>query len=466
MSQLKTLTKGYLIYFIGNSASRFIGVLLLPLFTRVLTKSDYGYFEIVQSAILLLTPMVSMQVFEGILRFLIGKENPDDQREILSSSTAIVLISLAAANLVYFGIAKFTSFPYTWLILGYFNSFFLSSYGMRIARAFNKRAVYSISNFVYGAGIALFSVIFLLTDKLDLANILTAYIAANIINLIYLGIALNLSPLFSLTKINRKLVQQILGYSFPLLFDAVCWWFMNLSDRFLLKYFMNLEAVGIYGVAYKFSAALLFINLIFYMVWQEESIKNSGKENLAKGNADVFNHFIKMQIGAFLAIIPLTKFYIVLFVDPSYHSAINYVPLLVGGAVFSSFSAFFGMRYQVEKRTNIALVTSIIGSTTNFALNIFLIPAYGIWGAAASTIFSFAVLWIIRIINADSFIKVSLINWKLLSGGIIAAIFYSILLFYADFAILGLMLGMALIVFFVLNREVVLQFSTKFGRSK
>ena len=445
MVRIKTISKAYLIYFVGTAFSRFIGILLLPLFTRYLSQTDYGYLEIIQSTVLLLAPVFTLQMEQGILRFAIGKEE-DERKRIITSTSFLLLVVLLICFLLIQILKDFTDIGYIDIATAFLYFYVINQFFLYVLRALNMRGMFSFGNFLYGISIAIINLIFFFFDEINLKNVLLSYTIGNIIVVIVFFIKLNFVQYLKWENYDFKKLMAIVKYSIPLLADAVSWWVMNLSDRFLIKYFMDFDEVGIYAVAYKFSAALIFANIIFYMVWQEESIKNAGLKKQSDDNAGLFNNFMRIQFSVFLLMIPLTKIYILHFIGSGFHSALNYTPFLIGGAVFASFSSFYGMKYQVEKKTNLALYTALFGSLLNIGLNIILIPMYGLWGATISTLVAFAALWGVRIIKSDSFITFKKVDWLFFIIGIVFCVIFTYITFlFNSIVLFGILAGVVIL---------------------
>jgi O-antigen/teichoic acid export membrane protein len=66
---------------------------------------------------------------------------------------------------------------------------------------------------------------------------------------------------------------------------------------------------------------------------------------------------------------------------------------------------FVGNIYTLEKKSIPHLNTTIIGSVCNIALNWILIPYAGIFGAVIATLFSFTLLFIIRMVDTRRYMK-------------------------------------------------------------
>lgn len=434
MPKTKVLLKDYLLYFVGNSSTRFITLLLLPLFTRTLTKGEYGYFEIVNATILILVPIISLQLSEAVLRFKLDREESVDKKNVIETITALLIITAIISNIVFLIITEFVNITYEVEVLFFFNTFYASSYLMRIARAFGKRTLYSSANVLYSLILALTAVYFYFTNTLTLNNVFNIYSISNLVISIFLIIRIGIRNLFSFSKIEFKYLPVLFAYSIPLLMEAMNLWVMDLSDRFIIKFYIGLDAVGVYGVAYKLGISIYFLQIIFNLIWQEESFKDDGNEQIPVRNAFIFNNLARLLFSAFTILLPFFDLYIKLFVDKRYADASSYLALILGGIIFSSLSSFWGIKYQVSKNTKGSLYTSLTGGIANIVLNFLLVPIIGLYGAALSTFVSFFIIFVIRIRNSKFYIDTSLISYKsLIFGFTIATIFGIIISFNIPF---------------------------------
>lgn len=69
MNKYKKLIGNTVIFAIGSFSSKLLVFLLMPLYTRVLTTSDYGVMDIIVNTSNLLIPIVMVSINEGIIRF-------------------------------------------------------------------------------------------------------------------------------------------------------------------------------------------------------------------------------------------------------------------------------------------------------------------------------------------------------------------------------------------------------------
>jgi len=453
--------KGLLLYFFGNLSSKIITLLLLPLFTFYLTQEEYGLFDILNTVVMFFVPIVGVQLFEGIIRFLLDTDKIERQKEVVTTSAYFLAVNLIFLNIFFSGISKFVEIPHaTWVIL-YFNFHFVNFYLQRIARGLQFQKQFALSGVLNTVGIAAVSFILLVQFDFKTEGLLIAYFAGSFISTIYLLFSVKIFRFIEISSYKKDLLKKLIFYSLPLLFDAVLWWTMNLSDRLILGYLSGTGDVGIYSVSNKFAAMLTFINHIFYLVWQEYAIIRSREKGQEEEFKKIFLQYLKIQFTGVLLLMPVSKLAIELFIDPKFAASYLYVPPLLIGAMFSAFAAFYGLFYQIDKNTKGALYTSLLSGIINVVANFLLIPIYGIWAASVSTLFAFLVLWVIRIFILKKYISINSIftpqfvrAFLLLVGGL--ALYYS-----PGYMYLAINIVLAGSLFLYLNKSLILELVTR-----
>ena len=75
-----------LIYGIASILSRSLGLLLLPVYTRILNPQDYGVLDLITTAALFINLVIVLEVGQGFARY--WHEMPDKKNQIALASTA------------------------------------------------------------------------------------------------------------------------------------------------------------------------------------------------------------------------------------------------------------------------------------------------------------------------------------------------------------------------------------------
>ncbi|HWK89783.1 MAG TPA: oligosaccharide flippase family protein, partial [Longimicrobium sp.] len=82
---LRRFLKDSAIYGASNLLSRGIGLLLLPLYTRVLTPTEYGTVDLLQVLRSLVALTVALEISQGLVRFF-AEAGDDGEKRVLAST--------------------------------------------------------------------------------------------------------------------------------------------------------------------------------------------------------------------------------------------------------------------------------------------------------------------------------------------------------------------------------------------
>lgn len=416
MSTYKKLIGNSFIFAIGNLGSKLISIILVPLYTYYLTTSEYGTVDLITTTTSLLLPIVSLSIFDAVLRFAMDKKQPTD----VVFTNAIVVTGLGSliAILTYPILSELNVFGgllifmYVILILQAFQT--LSA---QFVRAIGKVKVFALNGIVQTLIIGLMNIILLVYFNMGIAGYLLAMVASNLVSIIYLTIVGKTYKFINFKKINKTLSKKMLVYCVPLIPNALMWWVMNASSRYFILFFVGANANGLFAVANKIPSLLSILNQIFSQAWQLSAIEEFDSKDKSKFYSEVFNYFSMFMFLGTSAILVVIKVTMDFAVAPEFYTSWKYVPFLLLGVVFSSFSSFLGTNYVAAKKTGGVFRTSVIGGIVNVVSNLIFIPLIGTNGAGVSTMISFFVIWVIRVYDTKQFIDMKL-NLKILFANI------------------------------------------------
>lgn len=404
MNRYKNLWGNTVIFAVGNLGSKLISFLLVPFYTFVLTKQEFGTVDLITTTMNMLLPIITLSIFDAVFRFALDRNM--DEHEILSNGFFISLTTLiAGALLIPLLIMMNVSHPiYIYLLLftGAFSSLFLN-----FSRAIGRVKLFAVAGIIGTLIIAITNVIFLLIMNLKIEGYLLSIILSNIIVTVYLLISTRAFAKIRWNLVNKKLIKKMLLYSIPLIPNSFSWWVNTSADRFFILFFIGASANGIYAVASKIPSVLNILNQIFFQSWQMSAVQEYDSSDAQKFYSDIFNYYQSFQfliISGFLVILkPLMK----IIVSPTYYSSWKYIPFLLLAVLYSSLSGFIGTTYTAAKHTNKILITTMIGSIVNIVFGFILVPVLGLQGASLSGCLSFLIVLVIRLIDSKNIIPIT-----------------------------------------------------------
>jgi len=407
------------LFAIGTIGSSAISFFMLPLYTRMLTTSDYGQLDILQTTISLLIPLITFQAVEAVFRYSVDMRENKSASSVLMNGILLCLFGMLISLLLFPVFARIEPFS-TYLLFFYLILFFSMMNGVlkQFVRGLGKIKIFVVSDLAYTASFVTFNIIFLVYLKMGLKGYFLSMVLAHLITTFILLVFGSVFKYLNFKSFDKSFMKTMLIYSIPLIPNGLMWWVMNVSDRYILTYFLGFDATGIYSVSYKFPSLITLMNSIFFMAWQLSAMQEYGKEgydNFYKNIFGVLSSFLLLITAVVLLILkPLMS----VFVADAFYESWKYVPLLLVGTVFQAFSSFFGTNYTASKKTKGAFTTSVYGAIVNIGINLLLIPIWGIQAAAFSTMLAYLTMWLLRLFDTKKFVKIK-IDWKSLIFSIV-----------------------------------------------
>lgn len=436
----------------GNLGSKLISILLVPLYTYYLTTTEYGTVDLITTTTSLLMPIISLSIFDAVLRFTMDKSQPTDSvftNAVVVTSIGTLIVLLTYPVLSYLNtFGDLLNFMYFILILQAFQS--LSA---QFVRAIGKVKIFALNGIIMTIVTGVMNIVLLVYLDMGIAGYLLSTIFSNLVSIVYLTIVGKTYKYINLKKINKALTKKMLYYCIPLIPNALMWWVINASSRYFILFFVGASANGLFAVANKIPSLLSILNQIFGQAWQLSAIEEYDSKNKSKFYSEVFNYFSMFMFLATSAILIIIKIGLDFVVAPEFYIAWEYVPFLLLGVVFSSFSSFLGTNYIAAKKTGGVFKTSIIGGIVNVISNLIFVPLIGTNGAGLSTMISFFVIWILRVHDTKQFIDMKLNLKILITNLLVIAVQIGILYLNLNTITELVIEGLLFIILLIVNRS-------------
>lgn len=429
MNIYQKLINNSLIFAVGNLGVKMIALLLLPLYTYYLTPSEFGTVDLITITITLIIPIFTLSITDSVLRFVLDKSY--DKESVLINSLIISGIGIVLSLLIYpiviliFPFQEYIVYFYILLFIRIINSL-LNQY----VRANGKIKLFAVNGIVTSLLLLVFNILFLIVLDMSIPGYMLSFILAYFISTLFVFLYGKVLADINFKKFNPNLLKEMLVFSIPLIPNTLMWWVMGVSDRYLISYYLGLSSVGLYAVAVRIPSLLNIISSVFFQAWQMSAIEEANSKEKSVFYTTVFNVFSVTMLSMTSLLLLILKPLIDLIVSDLFYESWRYVPFLLLGVVFSSFSSFLGTNYIAAKATRGVLITSVIGGISNIILNLILIPTIGLNGAAIATMVSFFIVWVWRIQDTKKFVEIKLNTLKITLT--ISAIFLQIIIMYSN----------------------------------
>lgn len=205
----------------------------------------------------------SLSIFDSVLRFCMDRNY--DKEEVLTNSLVVICCGFLCSFIIYPVFSMVLPFDG---LMGYFYiilllQLFYTTFNQFI-RAIGLVKLYSFVGILNSIILLISNLIFLVNLSLGIKGYLLSFIVSNVLCITVIFICAKISKYISLSKMNLKLTKELLLYSTPLIPNALMWWIMGLSDRYIVTFYLGLSANGLYAVANKIPSILNVLNSIFF----------------------------------------------------------------------------------------------------------------------------------------------------------------------------------------------------------
>lgn len=409
-SGYKYLIKNIGVLTIGNFGTKLLTFFLVPLYTAILTTSEFGLFDIINTTVNLLVPILTLNIAEAVLRFGIDEE--DSRAQIFTIGLKLILTSmgfLICGVMInhFLGLSKMIDEYVVYFVLLYVvNS--ISTLLNNFARSIDKVKCVSIAGILGTVSIIGLNIWFLIFMKAGINGYFRANIIGGAVQIVYLFIATKSYKFWINCGVNKKIQHEMMEYSMPLIANTIGWWVNNVSDRYVVTWNCGISINGIYSVAYKIPSILQVFQSIFIQAWTLSAVKDFDAKDENHFFEKTYNLYNFLMIFICSVLIALAQPLAMLLYSKDFYSAWEYVPFLLISVVFGAMSGYIGGIFSAVKNTKIYSQSTIIGACVNVLLNIILVNILGAMGAAIATAISYFLVWGIRMINVKKYMTISL----------------------------------------------------------
>lgn len=444
LKDIKNTLKHTAIYSLGNIATKLIGIVLLPLYTKHVTVSEYGILGILEATIFILTQVLILGQSQAFLRF----HDMEEYKEKRKSTFFTIFIFLFSVGLLFILSSQKLATKVSSLFFNpsefsiYFNLCFyivflriISNLFLSVLRAKEKSTFYATASIVNLTIILGFNIYFVAFAKIGIKGILYSYLIGDgVLFLLLLPKMISeMAP-----KLDWKILKATLAFGFPLVFASLASVLLNMGDRYILKLLVDYKEVGLYSLGYKVAGILnMFFIQSFTLSILPIAYKMYGQKGDKRYYSKMLTYFVFVLFWAGLGLAFFSKELIEkLALNPDYWLAYQVVPYIILAYIFSGARAVANLGLFLKSKTPYIAYNTIGAAVLNIGLNFILIPKYKMMGAAVATIISFIALYFVTYFVADRFYKIPYENLKLLKMLILAIVLFFLSILAADLSTL------------------------------
>lgn len=410
MNRYKYLLKNIGILTLSSFATKLIGVFLIPLYTNILTTTEYGTYDLFNATIGVMLPILTLNIQDSVMRFSL--ESKFDRRAIVSIGTKylifsnLIVIFILIVNAVFGFSAMARRYAVFFFLM--FLSQSLSGVVTAYVRGIDRIVDLSVSSIIASLVTIGLNIGFLAGCKWGLAGYFLANILGPLVQCLYLIIRADIIHNASLKECFLDEKREMLDYCRPLIANSIAWWINSTSDRYAVIFFCGLAENGIYSMASKIPSILNILQSVFSQAWTLSAVHDFDSEDKSGFFSNTYRVYNCMLVITCSLIIVADKILAKFLYAKDFYIAWKYVPWLTIAIVFGALSGYIGGLFSAVKNAKFFAKSSIIGAVSNIVLNLFLTPFLGVLGASVATTVCYLEVWGLRYWHSKRLIKMKI----------------------------------------------------------
>jgi O-antigen/teichoic acid export membrane protein len=401
---LKRLAKSVAANQLADIVSKFMAVLLLPLYTRYISPSGYGVVELLANGTIFVSIVVRFGVIEAFARFYFFDEDPDRRAALIRRSVGFLLgattitagVLAAAAGPVSKALLSHRDVP-TFLIavlgLWTFTNLELAYWLLRV----DERArVYATASLINVGLTIVTSVILVVAVGMGARGLLLANYGASAIVLAGLWWMLRgvLRPRPGARAIGERL-PVLLRFGLPTVPAEVSVYALSLVDRYYLYHARSAALAGVYSIAIKLAGAVGFIVRAFQYAWPPLAYSVRDDAEAARLYGLVTTYYVLVSGAVVAALALLSRWILRLLATHAYFGAYKAVPwVALGWALYGLWVIFLVIAGRANATTR-NFPAAFAGLAVNVTLLVLVVPQVGLAGAGIALSGAYVVMLVV-----------------------------------------------------------------------
>ncbi len=417
MGLYKSLFKQTAIYGLATVIPRMFSFLLVPLYTDLLPKAEYGKVSIIFAWMIFFNVILAYGMETAFFRFYNNEANKKSVVETTTVSIFWTSISFLFIGLLYRNtLAQWSGIDSQYIT---YSIWILVLDALVIIpfsklRAYQKPLVYAgikIGNVVVNLSLSVFFLVFLpkiaaaypegFFESLYIDNFQIGYIfLANIIASLLTFVILSPDYFLLKWKFDFSLWKRMMRYGLPIMVAGIAFAINEQFDKILLGRLLPANIadaeVGVYSACYKLGLFMVLYRTAYTLGIEPFFFSHASDANAPQTYATVTKYFVIFGSFILLGVIvfaDILKYFMIQ--DSSYWEAMKVVPLIILANFFLGIYTNLSVWYKLIDKTYIGAYISIIGAIVTLVLNYLLIPSMSYYGSAIATIAAYGSMMLI-----------------------------------------------------------------------
>lgn len=365
------------LYFIATLFNKGIGFVTVPIFSRILTTSDYGTVTTFNSWVSMISVFISLALYNAVRNSFVDmddKERPHFLSTIITFTGLVFLTVMGVCvvatvfvprniNTALIFMCIIQSFGYA-LINDY-------SYYLMMRYRYKFRAALMVLPGLISVVLSIFAILFILKDNLYLGRIVPTTAVYGIFAIVVL------MAVYSKTKpeLNLDYLKYGLKIALPLVLHSIALQILSQSDRVMITSLRNAAETGVYSLVYNLSMIATVITTSLDGIWVPWFTGKLKERKIREINVLAMD-YVHLMTYAMVALILVGPEILKIFADQRYWEGMSIIPpIALANYMIFMYTMYVYIEHYYKKTVYITKNT-LIAAGLNVILNFILIPKY------------------------------------------------------------------------------------------
>ena len=382
-------------YTAASIFSKLIAVALLPLYTRYLSRADYGAAEVMFAGVVAASIVIRFGVIEAVLRFYY--KAGEDPAKVVSTSfaalfwfaTAAALIALPFAEPISEALLDQPAPDLARIAIGGLWVATLHEYLLTLFRLEERaRAFFTVTIANVLAAIALTVILVVGAGEGARGLLLGSYVSGAVF---VLGLIVVHRRRLSLW-IDRLLLRRLLRFGLPTMPAELSLYALNFVDRIIIVRALGLAEAGLYALAVKFAQAVNVLVRGFQLAWPPLAYSIRDDDEARRAYAVVVTYFLAACAFVVTGMWLLSRWIVRALAAPEFFDSYEAVGLISTAVTLYALYMVLLVILGRTGRTEFNFPATGAALVANVVLNLILVPPLGIVGAGLALVASYVVV--------------------------------------------------------------------------
>jgi O-antigen/teichoic acid export membrane protein len=388
-------------YQAASVLSAALALVTLPLYTRALSRSDFGVAETLLTFIILASILLRLGLGEAFVRFYFATPEGAERDRLARTTTSAVLLTTTATALAAAALAG----PLSRLLLGFeeaglmriavlglwaFTNLEIAYALLRVDERRRTYVIASLCNVLLSVALTVTLVVVL--DQGARGYLLGNYAASAIV---LLGLWWTVRGRLAGGVPGRVALRPLLAFGVPTVPADATVFALNVVDRAYILRTQSAAAAGLFALSVKLATAVILAVRGFQLAWPPLAYSIADDERARRFYAAVTTWYV-VVVGLVVAGLTLLGRWVVrLLAAPAYFAAHEALPwVALGWAMYGLFLVLvtIGGRAGVTTRTFPAAAAGVV---VNVVVLVALVGPLGIRGAGIALVAAYAVMLVV-----------------------------------------------------------------------